>query len=132
MSVVYLPAEEILIIHARIIDETGGSHGVRDTNLLASVVERPKMQFGGKDLYPTIFDKAAVYFESCARHHAFLDGNKRTAVAIAARFLYMNGYALRVANSALEKFVLEAVVQKWELGRISVWLKKHSKRMGKK
>ncbi|TSC78517.1 MAG: hypothetical protein G01um101433_182 [Parcubacteria group bacterium Gr01-1014_33] len=44
----YLSAEDVLVIHARIIGETGGAHGVRDTHLLGSIVERPKMQFGGK------------------------------------------------------------------------------------
>lgn len=129
MPALYVSAEDILIIHARIIDETGGAHGVRDTNLIASIVERPKMQFGGKDLYATLFDKAAVSFESCARHHAFGDGNKRTAIAIAARFLFLNGYELRAGNRELEKFVLDAVARKWEIGRISRWLEKHARKI---
>lgn len=124
----YLSGEEVLIIHARIIDETGGAHGVRDNHLLGSIVGRPKMQFGGNDLYPTVFDKAAVYFESCARHHVFIDGNKRTAIALAARFLYINGYELKIANPLLEKFVLGAVVKKYDLSIIASWLKKHSKK----
>ena len=124
----YLSCEDVLVIHARIIDKTGGMHGVRDINLLASVVERPKMQFGGKDLYPTVFDKAAVYFESCARHHAFVDGNKRTAAAIVVRFLYLNDYMFIATNKAVEKFVLDAVVEKFSLKSIASWFKKHSKK----
>ena len=122
----YLASEEVLIIHAKVIDESGGLHGVRDTHLVASMIERPKMQFGGSDLYPTIFEKAAVYFESCAFHHAFLDGNKRTAIAIASRFLYLNGYDLKTTNKILEKFVLDTIIQKYELLKIAEWLKKHS------
>lgn len=123
----YLPPEEILVIHARILDKSGGAHGVRDMNLLGSIAERPKMQIGGRDLYPTVFDKAAVYFESCARHHAFVDGNKRTAIAIVARFLYVNGYTFKTTNKILENFVLDAVVRKYNIEKIAAWFKKHSK-----
>lgn len=124
----YLSAEDILVIHARIIDATGGLHGVRDVHLIASMSGRPKMQFGGKDLYPSIFDRAAAYFESCAFHHAFLDGNKRTAIAIAARFLFLNGFELKTTNIILEKFVISAITRKYTLQKISLWFKKHAKR----
>src|SRR3989338_4285770 len=97
----YITSEDILVIHAKIIDETGGAHGVRDTHLLSSMAERPRMQFGGRELYPTLFDKTAAYFESCARHHVFFDGNKRTAIAIAFRFLSVNGYSLISSNKNL-------------------------------
>lgn len=120
-----------MIIHASIIDKTRGLHGVRDINLLGSLKERPKMQFGGKELYGDIFKKAAAYFESCAYHHIFSDGNKRTAIAIAARFLYLNDCELRIANELMERFILEAVEQKYELEKIAAWLKKHSKKVKK-
>ncbi|TSC79267.1 MAG: death on curing protein [Parcubacteria group bacterium Gr01-1014_29] len=127
----YLEAEDILVIHARIIDATGGSHGVRDINGVKSIAERPRMKFGGKDLYPTIFHKAAAYFESTAFFHLFIDGNKRTAITLAARFLYLNGYVLDVPNSAMEKFVLDAVVEKYELKKVADWFKKNSKKSKK-
>ncbi len=75
----YLSAEQVLFIHSRLIDETGGSHGIRDTGLLQAAVERPKATFGGKDLYPDIFYKAAALLESLIKNHPFIDGNKRTA-----------------------------------------------------
>lgn len=125
----YLEYDEMLIIHARIIDETCGAHGVRDLHLASSIVERPKMQFGGKELYPSLFDKAAAYFESCALHHVFIDGNKRTAIALAARFLFLNGYELIVSNKKMETFVLDVVTKKYPLAEISVWLKKHVKKI---
>lgn len=127
----YLTGEEILVIHARLIEETGGLHGVRDLNLLGSLPERPKMQFGGTDLYEGIFRKAAAYFESCAYHHIFTDGNKRTAIAIATRFLFLNGHELNAENKSIESFVLQAVERKFELGKIADWFKKHSKKIKK-
>lgn len=123
----YFEPEDILVIHARIIDATGGSHGVRDVGIIASAADRPKAGFGGKDLYPTVFDKAAAYFESIAFFHPFIDGNKRTAIATAARFLFLNGHILGASNTALEKFVLDAVTKKYKIKVIASWLKKHSK-----
>lgn len=125
----YLNPEEILVIHARIIDATGGSHGVRDVLRIASMTERLKMRFGGKDLYSTIFTKVAALFHSCAMDHSFVDGNKRTAIAIAARFLFLNGYELSATNSILEKFVLKAVIKKFDIKSIAAWFKKHSKKL---
>ncbi len=122
----YLAGEEILVIHARIIDETGGLHGVRDTGLFLSILEKPRMKFGGKDLYQGVFAKAAVYFEAFASYHVFVDGNKRTAFAAAARFLFLNGYEVVVSNKDVEQFVLRSVVQKLDINVIASWLKKHS------
>ena len=125
----YLSVEEVLVIHYDLIEATGGSHGVREIGLLASATERPKMRFGGKELYPSVFDKAAVYFDSLARHHVFIDGNKRTAFAIAVRFLFINKYAFEVSNSEAEKFVLKAVIRKLDLSVIAKWLKKNSRKI---
>lgn len=122
----YLEPEEILIIHARMIDETGGSHGVRGLNQIDSMIDRPKLQFSGRDLYSTLFDKAAAYFESCAYHHSFVDGNKRTAIALVARFLCLNGFELKISNNKLEEFVLTAVIKKYDLPKIAAWIKNHS------
>lgn len=124
----YLAAEDILVIHARIVDATGGLHGIRDLGRISSLVERPKMQFGGRELYPTLFNKVAAYFESAAMDHLFIDGNKRTAIAIAARFLFMNGYELLTSSHIMEQFVLRAVVEKYGITEISKWLEAHSKK----
>jgi|SRR3989344_6626775 len=124
----YLSVGEILLFHARIIDQTGGSHGVRDIHLLESIVGRPKMQFGGNELYPSVFDKAAAYFCSCAYHHVFVDGNKRTALAVASIFISLNGWELNASQKATEKFVLRAVEDKYDIPRVSVWFKNNSKK----
>lgn len=125
----YLSAETILVLHSEIIDATGGSHGVRDAGLLAAIVHKPKATFGGNDLYPNVFIKAAVYFESVVNYHVFVDGNKRTGITACARFLYQNGYNLAVANSEMEKFVLSVSAEKIEIPTIAAWLKSHTKKI---
>ena len=125
----YLSAEDILVIHSEIIDKTGGIHGVRDVGLLASIAEKPKSKFGGKELYKGIFQKCATCLESLISYHVFVDGNKRTGVAAAARFLFVNGYELNSTNKSLEMFVLKIATEKPDLAAISVWLKKHSRKI---
>jgi len=125
----YLTAEEILVIHSEIIDETGGMHGIRDTGLLVSISEKPKLQFDGKELYRGVFKKAAVCLESLIQYHVFIDGNKRTGAVSTARFLFMNEYELIATSKELENFVMEIAVNKLDLGAISIWLKKHSRKI---
>jgi hypothetical protein len=52
----------------------------------------PQATFDGKDLYPTVFDKAAALLESLVRNHPFVDGNKR--VGITATALFCNAAAI--------------------------------------
>jgi len=56
----YLTVEQVLFLHARLIEETGGGHGARDIALLESAVTRPQATFDGWDLYPDLFSKAAA------------------------------------------------------------------------
>jgi death-on-curing protein len=122
----YLTAEQVLFIHARLIAETGGAHGVFDIGLLLSAVARPQATFDGQELYPTLFSKAAALLESLVGNHAFLDGNKRTAITSAGLFLRMNGYHLTASNQELEDFTLQCARQLVPLDQMMVWLDDHS------
>jgi death-on-curing protein len=125
----YLSGEDILVIHAELIDATSGTHGVRDVGLFLHLAEKPKQSFGGKEVHPSIFEKAAVYFDAFARHQVFLDGNKRTAVAVTARFLFVNGFDLRAGSKALEVFTLSVAAKSVPIERIARWLKTHARRI---
>jgi len=124
----YLTEEQVLFIHSRLIDETGGVHGVRDLGLLQSAVSRPKATFGSEDLYPDIFHKAAALMESLIKNHPFIDGNKRTAITSAGIFLQRNGYILETAQRELEQFTLSVVTGKASFEDAVEWFKKYSLR----
>lgn len=128
----YLTTKDVLLLHNMAIDESGGSHGLRDLNLLESAVARPKSSFGGQDLYPTIFLKAAALIHSLLRNHAFVDGNKRTSMFSAMTFLELNGYKFLVGQKELVNFALKVENEKLEVEEISKWLKEHIKREKKK
>ena len=42
-----LSKEQILMLHSQLIEQTGGTTGVRDFNLLESAIETPFQAFGG-------------------------------------------------------------------------------------
>ncbi len=51
--------------------------------------------FGGKDVYPTVEEKAAHLLYFVTKNHTFVDGNKRIAAALFVCFLQKNGTLLR-------------------------------------
>ncbi|MBA4348731.1 MAG: type II toxin-antitoxin system death-on-curing family toxin [Thermodesulfovibrio sp.] len=126
----YLTAEQILFIHSRLIDETGGIHGIRDVTLLLSAVSRPKATFEKKGLYPDIFHKTAVLMESLIKNHPFVDGNKRTAITSAGIFLQRNGYYLNASQLELERFAFDMATGKVSIFKAVEWFKKHSVKTG--
>ena len=123
---IYLTTQQVLFIHARLIETTGGSHGVRDLGQLQSAVARPQATFDAADLYPDLWHKAAALMESLAQNHPFVDGNKRTAITATAMFLRQNGFVLQTTNEALEAFVMMVVGKRPSLENITVWLQENA------
>jgi death-on-curing protein len=123
----YLTPEQVLFIHARLIAETGGEHGIRDLGLLQSAVSRPQAIFDGNELYPDLHTKAAALLESLINNHPFVDGNKRTGITVAAMFLQINNYTLIASNQELESFVLSVASGEQTFESIVEWLKTHSR-----
>lgn len=120
---IYLSAEQILFIHARLIEETGGSHGVRDLNMLLSAIGRSRATFDDEELIPDLFSKAAALLEALIRNHPFLDGNKRTGVVSAGLFLRQNGFRLIANNDELISIGMGVAQSHYSLDEIARWLK---------
>jgi len=90
----YLSLIEILELHRRIIEQSGGGLGIRNLGLLESAIAQPQMMFDTEYLYPRLVDKAAVLGFSIIMNHPFIDvidGNKRTCHAATETFLVLNG-----------------------------------------
>ncbi|HLE50335.1 MAG TPA: type II toxin-antitoxin system death-on-curing family toxin [Patescibacteria group bacterium] len=121
----WLSIDEVYTIHEEIIQKAGSIASVRDFSLLHSAVERPKATYGGVDLYPSIFIKAAALLHSLCMNHPFTDGNKRTSWVSTKRFFKINGCHLRAEKSAAVSFMLSVDNNKLPLNEISLWLKKH-------
>lgn len=121
----FLTVQEVLTIHENVIEESGGSHGVRDEGLVESAVMRPQATFADEHLYPDLFTQAAALLESLTRNHAFVDGNKRTGYVATALFLELNGYRFSASHDDLFEFVLTVATGALESEEISVWLQKN-------
>ena len=88
----YLELKQVLWLHRRLIETSGGALGVRDMATLESAITQPMMSVGGVDAYPGLIDKAAALCFSLVCNHPFVDGNKRIGHAAAEVFLLLNGH----------------------------------------
>lgn len=125
----FLTLEQILAIHDDQIERYGGSHGIRDLGLLEAAIARPQSSFGGEDLYPDTFLKAAVLMHGIIMNHSFLDGNKRTGSVSMARFLFINGYNLVASQKDLVVTAHKIEAKKISIEDLTLWIQKNSKRV---
>ena len=106
--------------------ETGGSHSLRDLNMLLSALGRPRASYDQRDLFPAITTEAAVLLDSLIRNHPFIDGNKRTGITAAAMFVQINGIRLEVSNLELESFTMDLAQSQLSIGEIAAWFQAHT------
>ena len=119
----YLTAEQVIAFHDILLEEFGGLSGIRDKNLLHSALDAPKASFGGKEMYPTIYEKAAAYLYHIARNHPFNDGNKRTAYVAALAFLNANHAPIKFQISNLEQIVVDVANGKLDKEKLAHFFK---------
>lgn len=86
-----LTASQIIKLHEQLIQQTGGSHGIRDMGLLESAIEAQFQSFGEHELYPSVQAKAARLGYGLIKNHAMIDGNKRIGAHAMLVLLALNG-----------------------------------------
>ena len=120
---IYPTVAEAIEIHRQLIEEFGGSHGLRDKGRLEAALFRPQMGY-----YNNLLEEAAALMESLANNHAFLDGNKRVSFALTDTFLRVNGFYLEVDPLSAHKFITEAIGRgEFRFNRIREWISSHVK-----
>ena len=120
-----LSKEQILLLHAQLIEEFGGIDGVRDYNLLDSALETPFQSFAGEDLYPTIQAKAARLGFGLIKNHCMLDGNKRIGAHAMLVFLAINGIEMKYTQKELYETVLAVAADNLEYDELLQWVLEH-------
>ena len=120
-----LPLEEVIYIHSEAVRRTGGSDGIRDMGLLESAVNAPFQSFGGYDVYPTIYEKAARLGFGLALNHAFIDGNKRIAVLAMLMFLKGNNIEIDCTEFELFSVILKLASSEITFDDLVKWIKNH-------
>ena len=126
---IYLSAEQVLFLHDRLIEETGGEHGIRDLGGLESALARPRAAFGDTEFYPGVMSKAAVLMDGLTRNHPFVDGNKRISISTAVLFLEVNSYRLTAINAELEELPVHVTTSKPSVAEIAEWFRARTTRV---
>lgn len=121
----YLTVEDILGLHARVIDESGGIHGLRDRAGLESAVAQPQATFEGADLNPTLERKVAVLAHSLISNHPFLDGNKRLGHAAMEVMLVLNGHEIAARVEEQESVMLSVASGTTSRDEFADWVQEH-------
>jgi len=121
----WLTIQLVLAIHSQAVAEFGGSHGVRDTGLLESALDRPRnLYVYGDD--PNLFDFAAVYCMGIVKNHPFIDGNKRTGDLTARAFLFRNGYPFEPDVADEVNMIVALAAGEIDEGALARWISENS------
>lgn len=122
-----LTKEQVLMLHERLIETTGGSQGVRDKGMLGSALYNPFQSFGGEELYPSIQAKAAQLCYGLVKNHAMVDGNKRLGTHVMLVFLALNGYELAYSQQELSDTILALASGNIGAEELLQWIIRHQK-----
>ena len=96
-----LNKRQVILLHQQLINEIGGSPGLRDEGLLESALAAPFQSFGGIGAYPSLQQRAARLAYGLVNNHPFVDGNKRIGAHTMLVFLALNGIELSYTQEEL-------------------------------
>lgn len=122
-----LSKEQVILLHQRLIETTGGSTGIRDEGMLESALSNPFQSFGNVELYPSIQAKAAQLCFGIVKNHPMIDGNKRLGTHVMLVFMALNGYELLYTQQELSNTILDLAAGKIGFETILQWIISHQK-----
>jgi death-on-curing protein len=121
----WISKKAVLAMHREQLAEHGGSDGIRDETLLDSALAKPLNVLAYAD-QPDIFRLAASYAFGIARNHAFLDGNKRTALVVSLTFLDRNGWEIVASKEGLYLTFLHLAEGSLTEEELTAWFTAHA------
>lgn len=122
---IILTVEQVIELHSRLIQATGGLDGVRDVGLIESSLSSAFSSYFGIEKYPSIEEKAARLCYSLVNNHAFLDGNKRIGVYAMLIFLELNGIVLKQTDEEIVKLGLGVASSELDYHAILEYIRNH-------
>jgi death on curing protein len=121
----WISKKAVLAMHSAQLAEHGGPDGIRDETLLDSALAKPLNVLAYAD-QPDIFRLAASYAFGIARNHAFVDGNKRTALVVSITFLDRNGWDIVAAKEDVYFTFLHLADGSLGEEELAAWFTKHA------
>lgn len=122
---IWVTADDVILIHSRIIKVSGGIEGLRDPSGLESALSAPLQTFGGKELFPSDLEKIARLGFGLASNHAFIDGNKRIGAMLTQLLLKWNGYVLNLTEGELSEMFISIANGEEDAVGLLKWIQSH-------
>ena len=122
---ILLTVDEVIMLHGKLLEATGGFPGLRDRGLLESAVLSVNAGFEDVERYPTAGEKAARLAYALISNHPFVDGNKRVGVLSMLMMLKLNGVTLRYTQQELIDLGLAAASGRMGYEEILEWILHH-------
>lgn len=122
---IWITADDVIQIHSRVIQRSGGMDGLRDRASLEAAVSAPMQSFGGQDLYPTTIEKIARLGYGLASNHAFVDGNKRIGAMMTQLLLKWNGFQMSLRSGELADMFIAIADGSAKESDLLDWIQEH-------
>lgn len=124
-----LSRAQIVHINRRMIAEFGGFYAgeenLANPGSLEHVLEAIRGSLFGKELYPTLIEKAAAIGWRIIVGHVFHDGNKRTGMEACRLFLDLNSYEMRIDREVID-MALRMATNQVEFADFVTWLEQRT------
>lgn len=122
---IWITADDVIQIHSRVIQRSGGMDGLRDRASLEAAVSAPMQSFGGQDFYPTTVEKIARLGYGLASNHAFVDGNKRIGAMMTQLLLKWNGFQMSLRSGELADMFIAIADGSAKESDLLAWIQEH-------
>ena len=126
--IIWVNAEDVIAIHRRVVQTSGGLDGLRDRDGLEAAIAAPLQTFGGEELFPTDIEKIASLGYGLAANHVFIDGNKRIGAMMTQLLLQWNGYHLSLREGELAEMFISIADGTSDLQDLRLWIQNHLKK----
>jgi death on curing protein len=127
MEIAFLTLEDVLVLHDELIQHYGGAPGLRDAGLLEAALAMPQAGFGGQYFHEFPHEMGAAYLFHLVRNHAFMDGNKRIALACAILFFKINRVSYSITEEEAVELSFDAASGRADKGAITTFFRQHVK-----
>jgi death on curing protein len=127
MEIAFLTLEDVLALHDELIQRYGGAPGIRDAGLLEAALAMPQAGFGGRYFHQFPHEMGAAYLFHLVRNHAFVDGNKRVALACAILFFKINQVPYSITEAEAVEITISAASGQIDKDAVTAFFRKHMK-----
>ena len=127
MEIVFLTMEDVLALHEELIQHYGGSSGLRDAGLLEAALAMPQAGFGGQYFHEFPHEMGSAYLFHLVRNHAFIDGNKRVALACAILFFKINRIPYSITEEEAVELTYKSASGQMDKGAVTEFFRQHIK-----